>query len=96
VVLGLGVIDHNGEIARVALLHGVTSKDNGGKGAVFEQRDAGDLTVVVDHTKTKNNDDSDKTGLEVVQDGDGEGTLTLRASEIADGIDAENVNIIEE
>jgi len=79
-----------------ALLHGVTSKDNGGKGAVFEQRDAGDLTVVVDHTKTKNNDDSDKTGIEVVQDGDGEGTLTLRASEIEDGIDAENVNIIEE
>ena len=52
--------------------------------------------MVVDHTKTGNNDDSDKTGLKVVQDGDGEGTLTIRASEIADGIDAENVNIIEE
>jgi len=78
------------------LLHGVASTDNGGKGAVFEQRDAGDLTVVVDHTKTGNNDDSDKTGLKVVQDGDGEGTLTIRASEIADGIDAENGNIIEE
>jgi hypothetical protein len=79
-----------------ALVHGVTSKDNGGKGAVFEQRDAGDLTVVVDHSKTGNNDDGDKTGLEVVQDGDGEGTLTVRASDIADGIDAENVKIIEE
>lgn len=78
------------------LLHKVSSTDNGGKGAVFEQRDAGDLTVVVDQTKTANNDDGDKTGLEVVQDGDGEGTLTVRGSDIADGIDAENVNVIEE
>ena len=51
----------------------VTSKDNGGNGAVFKQHDAGDLTVVVDQTKTANNDDSDKTGLKVVQDGDGRG-----------------------
>lgn len=79
-----------------ALLHKVISKDNGGKGAVFEQRDEGDLDVVADQTETANNDDSDKTGLEVVQDGDGKGTLTLRASDIADGIDAQNVNVVEE
>jgi len=78
------------------LLHKVSSTDNGGKGAVFEQRDEGDLDVLVDQTKTENNDDGDKTGLEVVQDGDGKGTLTIRASEIADGIDAENVDVIEE
>jgi hypothetical protein len=79
-----------------ALLHKVTSKDNGGKGAVFEQRDEGDLNVVIDQSETANNDDSDKTGLEVVQDGAGEGTLTVRASDIADSIDAENVDIVEE
>jgi hypothetical protein len=79
-----------------ALLHGVTSKDNGGKGAVFEQRDKGDINVLIDQTKTANNDDSDKTGLEVVQDGDGKGTLRVRASDIADGMDSENVIVVEE
>lgn len=79
-----------------ALLHGVTSKDNGGKGAVFEQSDEGDINVLVERTKTANNDDSDETGLEVVQDGEGKGTLRVRASDIADGIDAENVNVVVE
>jgi hypothetical protein len=92
---GIKIVESEGGSVE-ALLHKVTSKDNGGKGGVFEQRDAGDLTVVVDQSETGNNDDGDKTGLEVVQDGEGEGTLTVRTSEIADGIDAENVEIIEE
>lgn len=79
-----------------SLLHKVSAKDNGGTGAVFKQLDKGDLTVVVDQSETGNNDDGDKTGLKVVQDGEGEGTLTVRASKIADGINAENVNILEE
>ena len=92
---GIKIVESEGGNVE-ALLHKVTSKDNGGNGAVFKQHDAGDLTVVVDQSETGNNDDSDKTGLEVVQDGDGEGTLTVRASEIADGIDAENVKVINE
>lgn len=92
---GLKIVESEGGSVE-ALLHKVTSKDNGGKGAVFEQRDEGDLIVVVDQSETANNDDSDKTGLEVVQDGDGKGSLTMRASDIADGVDAENVNVVEE
>lgn len=78
-----------------ALLHKVMSKENGGFGAVFKQKDEGTINVVVDQTKTSGNDDGDKTGLEVLQEGGGEGTLTIRASEIADGITSENVNIVE-
>lgn len=78
-----------------ALLHEVTAKDNGGFGAVFKQKDEGNLDLIVDRTKTSNNADGDDTGLEVLQEGEGEGTLTLRASEIEDGITSENVTINE-
>lgn len=78
-----------------ALLYRVVSRNNGGKGAVFEQANGGDINVVVEETTTANNDDSDKTGIEVVQDGDGSGTLTSRASDIADGIDVDGVEIID-
>ncbi|XSG82866.1 MAG: hypothetical protein ACPW61_03550 [Methyloligella sp. ZOD6] len=79
-----------------ALVHDVSSKENGGKGAVFEQEDEGDIDVVVVKVETENNDDGDKTGIEVVQDGDGKGTLIVRDSDIADGIDAEGVEVKQE
>ena len=72
------------------------STDNGGKGIVLEEEDNGNVTVVVNDTLTENNDDSDKTGLEVVQEDKGQGTLTVRNSSIVDGIDAEGVTVIEE
>ena len=77
------------------LLHDVVSKDNGGYGADLRQLDKGTLNVRADQLRTADNDDGDKTGLKLIQEGDGEGTLTISASEIKDGIKSENVNIVE-
>lgn len=68
--------------------------DNGGKGFVFEEADDGDLSVNVKRTQTSNNDDSDDTGIEAVQEDQGMGTLKVRRSEIADGIDTDGVDLI--
>ena len=67
--------------------------ENGGKGFVFEEEDMGNVAVTVFEVKTTANDDSDDTGLEVVQDDDGEGSLTLISSELSDGIDDEGVTV---
>lgn len=77
------------------LLFKVRVKDNGGKGASIKQKDDGTLDVSVVQSRTSGNEDGDKAGLEVLQEGPGAGTLRIRASKIEDGIDAENVNIIE-
>ncbi|ODA68955.1 hypothetical protein A7A08_00789 [Methyloligella halotolerans] len=79
-----------------ALVHDVSSKKNGGKGVVFEQEDEGEIRVVAVKLETSGNDDGDKTGLEVVQAGDGKGTLIVRESDIADGIAAEGVEVTRE
>lgn len=71
-----------------------SATDNGGKGFVFEEEDDGDLDVKVIASKTANNDDSDDTGIEVVQEDGGNGTLKVRKSDIADGIDTDGVNQI--
>lgn len=76
------------------LMRGAVARDNGGKGAVFEEEDAGDVDVTVIDGVSANNDDSDDTGLEVVQDDEGTGTLRITGSEIADGVDAEGVEVI--
>ncbi len=86
--------EDNGSIQ--AIFHQVTSTDNGGKGIVLEEADNGGLNAFIIDTSTSNNDDSDDTGLEVVQEDNGGGTVTVRDSDIADGIDAEGVNLIEE
>ncbi|MDA7427344.1 hypothetical protein PGB28_02655 [Primorskyibacter aestuariivivens] len=75
------------------LMQGAASRDNGGKGAVFEEEDAGGVVVRVADSMTSGNDDSDDTGLEVVQEDAGQGTLTVINSDIADGIDAEGVTV---
>jgi hypothetical protein len=76
-------------------LYEVKSRMNGGKGAVFEEEDEGILDVTVDRTKTMKNDDSDDTGLEIAQDGNAvenaASSLTVRNSDIKDGIDASGV-----
>lgn len=66
--------------------------DNGGKGMVFEEADDGDLGMVVVDSRTANNDDSDNTGIEAVQEDDGAGTLRVMASDIEDGIDTDGVD----
>ena len=66
--------------------------DNGGKGFVFEEADAGDLNVRVARTLTSNNDDSDDTGIEAVQEDDGSGDIRVRNSMIMDGIDLDGVD----
>jgi len=72
---------------------GAVSRDNGGKGAVFEEEGPGDVRVTVTDSHTVNNDDSDDTGLEVVQEDAGSGELLIESSRIEDGIDAEGVTV---
>lgn len=76
-----------------AVVHMSQSVDNGGKGFVFEEEDNGSLDVLIDNVKTENNDDSDDTGVEVVQDGRGTGTLTIESSMLVDGVDADGVTV---
>ena len=71
-----------------------SATDNGGKGFVFEEEDEGDVAVKVVATQTANNDDSDDTGIEAVQEDEGTGTLKVRNSDIADGIDTDGVDEI--
>lgn len=78
-----------------ALLAKMSSKNNGGKGAVFKQYDAGTLDVTVNHSKTSGNDDGKDSGLEVLQKGPDGGNLQIIASEIKDGIDAKNVEVLD-
>lgn len=79
-----------------ALVYDSSSEKNGGKGFVFEEEGKGRLEVTVKLSITKNNDDSDDTGIEAVQEDQGAGTLTVIDSHIKDGIDAEGVDVIEE
>lgn len=72
------------------------AEDNGGKGFVFEEEDGGDVLVVGADVMTDNNDDGDKTGLELVQDDDGMGAASLIGSDIADGVYAEGVDVTED
>ena len=71
-----------------------SATSNGGKGFVFEEADDGDLAVNVRGTSTSDNDDSDKTGIEAVQEDEGTGVLRVRGSDIADGIDLDGVELL--
>ncbi len=88
--------DEEGPGSVNVLLYDVQSEDNGGYGARFRQEDQGDISVVVDNTETSGNGDGDKMGLRVQQSGTGTGTLTMRNATISDGIDARNVDVIQE
>ncbi|MDX1696107.1 MAG: hypothetical protein R3208_20240 [Ketobacteraceae bacterium] len=77
-----------------AYIRGSAAKNNGGKGIVLEEADAGNLEALVLKTTTYNNDDSDNTGIEAVQEDEGTGTLRVRRSSIADGIDTDGVEEI--
>jgi hypothetical protein len=65
--------------------------DNGGKGFVFEEAGDGNLMALLSGAKTRANDDGDDTGLEIVQEDAGTGTLQLMASELEDGLNLEGV-----
>ena len=75
----------------IGVVEAANAAANGGKGFVFEEEDGGDVQVTVTDTTTFDNDDGNETGLEVVQDDAGAGTLAVIGSNIADGIDAEGV-----
>ncbi len=75
-------------------LRRVTAANNGGKGAVFEEEADGDVVLNVVRTNTFNNDDSDNTGIEAVQEDAGEGSLFLKNSDIADGLDLDGVELL--
>ena len=77
------------------LVTGSEASSNGGKGFVFEEADDGGVVVEVYATMTSDNDDSDDTGIEAVQEDAGAGKLTVIDSTIADGIDTDGVDLIE-
>lgn len=70
-----------------------SARYNGGKGVVFEEEGEGDLSVTASGLKTGNNDDSDGTGLELVQEDEGAGEATVTASELPDGTDLDGVEL---
>lgn len=76
--------------------HTVVAKDNGGNGLRFDEADEGTVEVEVIGVTTSANDDGEETGLRVTRDGDGEGALVVRESDLQDGIDARNVTVTRE
>ena len=83
--------DDAGGIDGVAF--GSVSRDNGGVGVVFEEEAEGNLVVQISDVHTVNNDDSDDTGLEIVQEDAGTGELSLAGSQIEDGMEVEGVSV---
>ena len=77
----------------LAALSGVFALSNGGKGIVFEEEDDGDAMIAVLFSTTRNNDDGDDTGIEVDEDDAGEASLILHNSTIADGVDADGIEL---
>ncbi|MFB4203503.1 hypothetical protein ACEZHJ_06855 [Arhodomonas sp. KWT2] len=73
------------------MLDRVRAVGNGGKGVVLEEESAGGLFATVSHATTAGNDDGEDTGIEVVQEDDGAGSLRVRRSTIAEGITREGV-----
>jgi hypothetical protein len=71
-----------------------SSEDNGGKGFVFEEEEAGNVMIMAQDVTTSNNDDSDGTGMELVQEDSGYGIVRSISSSIADGFDIEGVESI--
>ena len=71
-----------------------TAKDNGGKGFVFEEEGEGNVLIIASKAFTSNNDDSDNTGMELVQEDEWVGTAHVFNSTVIDGFDLEGVNQI--
>ena len=81
----------DGSVTGVIL--GAVAGDNGGVGFVFEEADGGDTHVTATGIATAGNDDGE-TGLEVVQEDAGRGSLTIIGGEIADGQKVEGVDLM--
>ncbi len=67
----------------------VIADGNGGVGVVFEEEDAGDLTVEALRVRTQFN----KGGMETTQDGEGRGSLTLTDAQVDDGLETKGVEL---
>ncbi|MEO1638674.1 MAG: hypothetical protein AAFU41_05445 [Pseudomonadota bacterium] len=76
----------------LGLIDGAVITNNGGVGIVLEEADGGDIYSVVSGTVTAGNDDGE-LGLEVVQEDDGMGEVTVSASNITDGTEVEGVTL---
>ena len=63
-------------------------------GAVFEEEGEGNVLIIASKAFTSNNDDSDNTGMELVQEDEGVGTAHVFNSTVIDGFDLEGVNQI--
>jgi len=84
-------VDESGDGDLFAVLRALTSVANDGDGAQIEEADDGDLQVTVTGMVTM---DNDKDGLKVEQGDAGAGTLKVRGSDIAEGIDTAGVDEI--
>ncbi len=65
---------------------------NGGVGIVFEEDDDGDLHLVILRSATVGNDGG-ALGIEAVQDGEGDGFVSVIDTEVADGIEVDGAQI---
>lgn len=69
---------------------------NGGNGIRFEEEDEGTLSLQIIKGTTANNGEGEQSGIRVTKQGSGEGTISIKESDIRDGIDAVNVTVTEE
>ena len=58
-----------------------------GKNFVIEEENEGNVFIMASDVATSNNDDSDDTGMELVQDDEGSGAAYISDSSVEDGFD---------
>ena len=71
---------------------GARASDNGGVGLVFEEEDGGDVLVQMAQVATSANDGGE-LGVEIVQEDEGTGRVSLIGVEAGDGIEVEGVEM---
>lgn len=70
----------------------VEASSNGGVGIVAEEDDGGDLLMILVSSATAGNDGGE-LGIEAIQEGQGEGTVHVIDTEVADGIETDGVTL---
>lgn len=79
----------------IAVVFEVGAWKNGGNGLRFDEAGPGTVAVTIHRVTTAGNDDGNETGIRVSREGDGKGTLTVDQSDLRDGIDARNVEVVD-
>ena len=80
--------EDNGNLT--SLVSEVKSYKNKGKGIVLESKNDGTVSALIEKTETENNDKGKKSGLKIK----GKGVITLKDSEIEDGIKTKKAEIV--